>query len=265
MKVLRDLTERKRMVDELRLARDRLEDRVAERTAELAAARDALEAEMGRRQELARRLTTAQEDERRRVSRDLHDSVGQLVTGLSLAAKAARAADSLPEAAARLDDVLRLAEAVGRELHGLAVRLRPTALDDLGLEAALEQLVKEWARRTGVEADLQVTGLGRVRLPAEVETALYRVVQEALTNVAKHAKAWAVAVTVGVTEGVATAVVEDDGDGFDPERAGAGRLGVVGMRERLALVGGTLEVESRPGFGATVYARVPLPGEPPRP
>ncbi|HYH68529.1 MAG TPA: PAS domain S-box protein [Urbifossiella sp.] len=260
VKVARDLTERKRMEDELRLARDHLEDRVAERTAALTAALEALEGEMARRRELARRLATAQEDERRRVSRDLHDTVGQLVTGLSLAATAARAAGTLPEAAARLDDVRRLADEVGRELHGLAVRLRPTALDDLGLAAALSALVTVWGQQSGVRAEVQVTGLEAGRLPAEVETALYRVVQEALTNVAKHTQAAAVAVTIGVTDGAAAAVVEDDGAGFEPEGAGTGRLGLVGMRERLALVGGTLEVESSPGGGTTVIARVPLAG-----
>ncbi|MBN9517185.1 PAS domain-containing protein [bacterium] len=258
-----DVTDRKRLEDDLRGSRDRLEGTVRERTAELSAALDALEAEMGRRRELARRLQTAQEDERRRVARDLHDSAGQLLAGLSLAAKAAQSASTPTEAAARLDDVLRLADAAGRELHGLAVRLRPTALDDLGLAAALGQLVVEWAGRAGVPAEFQATGLGARRLPDEVETALYRVVQEALTNVAKHAGASAVAVTVGVTGHTATAVVEDDGRGFDPEGAGQGRLGLVGMRERVALVGGTLEVESSPGGGTMVIARVPRPGGPP--
>jgi signal transduction histidine kinase len=261
--VSRDVTDRRLAEDELRAARDGLEVRVAERTAEVEAALDSLEREMTRRADLARRLATAQEDERRRVSRDLHDSVGQLLAGLSLAAQAARGTAPLPPAAAdRLADVIRLSDAVGKELHALAVRLRPTALDDLGLAAALAQLVAAWTTQTGVPADFQATGLDAgARLPAEVETTLYRAVQEALTNVAKHARATQVGVTVGVSEGVATAVVEDDGAGFDPEAVGRGRLGLLGMRERLALVGGGLVVESAPGGGATVIARVPLAGK----
>lgn len=264
VKVLRDLTDKKRAEDELHAARVDLERRVAERTGELEVALDALEGEMARRQELSRRLAAASEAERRRISRDLHDSVGQLLTGLSLAAKAARGADRLPPAATgKLDDVLRLSDAIGKELHALAVRLRPTALDDVGLGAAVAQLVAEWTARVGVPVDYQATGLEPERLPAELETTLYRVVQEALTNVAKHARAGRVAVVLTRLGDEATAVVEDDGGGFDPATAGKGRLGLVGMRERLALVGGTLEVESAPGSGTTVIARVPLGGDRP--
>jgi signal transduction histidine kinase len=230
----------------LRRAEERLEARVTARTAEL-------EAEMARRQELARRLASAQEDERRRVARDLHDTIGQTLSGLSLAA-----------AAGQLDQVRRLADELGRELHEVAVRLRPTALDDIGLAAAARVLADDWARRTGVAIEFQAVGLGAGRLPAEVETALYRVVQEALTNAAKHAAARRVAVVIGRRAGTAVAVVEDDGAGFDPDVArtpAPGRragLGLAGMRERVGLLGGTVEVESQPGQGTTVFARIPL-------
>ncbi|MEO2089035.1 MAG: PAS domain S-box protein, partial [Gemmataceae bacterium] len=185
VKVARDLTDRKR-------AEEELEERVAARTAELAAAVDALEAEIDRRRDLARRLSTAQEDERRRVARDLHDTLGQLQAGLGLALAAARHTPDLPAAAGeRLDEVKRLADELGREVHALAVRLRPTSLDDLGLEPALRQLVADWFARTGVGVEFDATGVRHGRLPPEVETAVYRVVQEALTNVAKHAGATA--------------------------------------------------------------------------
>jgi PAS domain S-box-containing protein len=221
------------------------------------------------RAELQRRLATAQEDERRRVSRDLHDTVGQTLTALSLSVRAVRDAGPLPEAAlARLEQVQRLADELARQLHELAVRLRPTALDDLGLEATVQQLVADWSARTGVPADFQAINC-EDRVPPEVETALYRVVQEALTNIAKHAGAGHVSVVLTYRREVVAALVEDDGVGFDVERAtqppaparpnaGRGRLGLLGMRERVALVGGVLEIESIPERGTTIIARIPL-------
>jgi signal transduction histidine kinase len=214
------------------------------------------------RAELQRRLASAQEEERRRVSRDLHDTVGQTLTALSLSVRFVRDAGPLPAAAlARLDQVQRLADELARQLHELAVRLRPTALDDLGLEAAARQLVADWSARTGVVADFQAIGCGE-RLPPEVETALYRVVQEALTNAAKHAGAGHVSVALTCRRGEVVAVVEDDGRGFDADgetqAAAPGRLGLLGMRERVTLVRGALEIESAPGRGTTVIARIPL-------
>lgn len=211
------------------------------------------------RDELLRRLVTAQEDERRRISRELHDSVGQLLTALSLAVKAARDAAPLPPASdARLGEVQKVADELGRTVRELAVRLRPTALDDLGLHAALAQSLGAWSARTGVAVDYVAAAIEEERLPPEVETAVYRVVQEALTNAARHAKATHVSVAVSRHGGFATVAVEDNGVGFDPEAAPpAGRLGLIGMRERAALAGGTLDVESSPG-GTTVLARFRL-------
>jgi PAS domain S-box-containing protein len=259
VKVLRDLTDRKLMEDELRAAHDELEARVAERTAELAGALQALEAEMGRRRDLARRLAAAQEAERQRISRDLHDTAGQILAGLAMALKVAESENDPSLAARQVAEARRLVGTLGRELHTLAVRLRPTALDDLGLEAALGQLVAEWSARSGVRSEFQ-WGLGMGRLAPDVETALYRVVQEALTNVAKHAGASRVSVAVSRLDGNVAAVVEDDGSGFDPDSAPEGRLGMVGMRERIAQAGGILVVESSPGSGTTVVARVPSHG-----
>jgi len=208
------------------------------------------------RAELLRRLVSAQEDERRRVSRELHDTFGQLLTALTLSAKAARDAAPLPAATdARLAEVQRLADELGRVAHDLAVRLRPTALDDVGLFAALGQ----WAARAGVEADYEASAVEAERLPRDVETAVYRVVQEALTNVARHAGARRVSVVISRHGESVTAAVEDDGVGFDADAAaGSGRLGLVGMRERAAQADGTLDVESSPGGGTTVLARFPL-------
>ncbi len=220
------------------------------------------------RAELRQLLSTAQEHERRRVARDLHDTVGQMLTALALGVRAVRDAAPLPEVAlARLEHVQRLADELARQVHELATRLRPTALDDLGLEAAARQLASDWSLRAGVTIDFQAVSFENQRLPPEVETTLYRVVQEALTNVAKHAKARRVAVVIGQSDGCAMAVVEDDGVGFDtesishnaaPARGENRRLGLLGMRERVTLVGGTLEIESTPGQGTTVIARIPL-------
>jgi PAS domain S-box-containing protein len=257
VKVLRDLTDRKRMEDELRAARDELEARVTERTAELTRANEA-------RLELVRRLVRAQEAERRRVSRELHDGLGQELTALILGLKALERA--VPEDApgrARLREVEEVVGRISREAHDLAVELRPTALDDLGLGAALSDYVARWSARTGVTASFQPLGLEGGRLPAEVETAVYRVVQEALNNVAKHAGARRVGVMVSRQEAELVTLIEDDGRGFDPDLAptGSGRrsLGLLGMRERVGLVGGTLVIESGEGQGTVVQARIPLP------
>jgi signal transduction histidine kinase len=217
---------------------------------------------MERRRELTRRLATAAEDERRRVSRDLHDSLGQLQAGLGLAVAAARRTPGLPVAAGeRLAEAGRLVDELARETHALAVRLRPTALDDFGLAAALAQLAADWSARTGLPVGLQTDGLGAGRLAAEVETAVYRLVQEALTNVQKHARASWVGVSVTRPAGRVTVTVEDDGVGFDPSGVVPGRLGLLGMKERVDQAGGTLQVESVPGGGTTLLARFALGGE----
>ncbi len=256
VKVLRDLTDRKRMEDDLRQARDELEARVAERTAELMRANAA-------RVELLRRLVRVQEDERRRVSRELHDGLGQELTALMLGLKELERA--IPEGSpgrGRLREVEASVGRIGREAHDLAVELRPSALDDIGLGPALATYVAKWSERTGVAADFQSPGQDAYRLPPEVETALYRVVQEALNNIAKHAAAHYVSVIVERRPGEVTTLVEDDGKGFDPDQLGPAperRLGIIGMRERLALLDGTLLIESGEGAGTTLRARIPLP------
>ena len=253
----------------LREAHVRLEERVAERTAELAAANASLRAEIGIREaaeadrrELLRRLGTAQEDERRRIARNLHDQMGQLLTALGLGLKALDNATPDPSPARpHLARLRELTDRIGREFHQLALDLRPTALDDLGLQTALANYAEAWAERSGVEVDFESAGPDTARLPEAAETALYRVVQEALTNVLRHAGARRVSLVLQWSPRQAVVVVEDDGVGFDAESvtAPAGRLGLLGMRERVALVGGTLTIESSPGRGTTIIACVPLP------
>ena len=212
------------------------------------------------RQKLVERLVLAQEEERRRISRELHDQVGQHLTALMLGVQALRKdCSSNPGALERLDRLEELADRVAAEARDLAVALRPTLLDDFGLASAIRAHVERWSADTRIPVILECSGLEEQRFPSAVETAVYRIVLEALTNVARHADASRINVileTVG--EGI-TAIVEDDGGGFEPgaDRE-AGRLGLVSMRERAALAGGSLVVESSPGEGTTVIARFPL-------
>jgi signal transduction histidine kinase len=140
----------------------------------------------------------------------------------------------------------------------LAVELRPKALDDFGLVAALERLAESFAEQTGIAVGFEST-LPAERLATEIETALYRIVQEMLTNIIKHARARSVSIVLGRKRDGVTVVVEDDGVGFDPARTRDDGLGLIGMRERVALVGGRLTIESRPGAGTTFVAEVPVP------
>lgn len=254
--------ERKR---ELEQARGQLEERITQRTAQLAETNRALAAEIteridaeATRTDLLRRLANAREDEQRRTARDLHDQVGQTLTALTLAIQAARdVAPVQPATASRLADVQRIAEELAREVHGMAVRLRPTVLDDFGLQSALRQLLLDWSTRREIEVDFQDARLGDSRLPSDVETVLYRVVQEALTNIARHANARHVSVIVERLDHHVIAVVEDDGIGFDVNAAPGRRLGLVGMAERVSLAAGQLDIESSPS-GTTVIARIPV-------
>lgn len=212
----------------------------------------------GTRLELLKRLESAQEEERRRVARDLHDQVGQTLTAISLSLEALRLkSTSSTPIAPELAQAQSLLAQLGREIHAVAVRLRPTALDDLGLSIALTQLVTHWAAQTNLQIDIEVGGLGP-RLHSDVETALYRVVQEALTNMARYAGASRASVVLSSHDGQLSAVVEDNGRGFEPARVAHGRLGILGMHERVAQLGGTLEIESKLGGGTTVFARVPF-------
>ncbi|KGQ22553.2 ATP-binding protein [Thermus filiformis] len=190
----------------------------------------------------------AQEEERGRIARELHDEVGQALTGLILGLEA------LPDDRARA--LKELARYTLAEVRRLALDLRPSVLDHLGLEAALERYVREFSARTGIAVDLSYH-LTRP-LSRELETVVYRVVQEALTNVARHSGSPRAAVGVLEAEGEVRVFVEDEGRGFDPQGVGPGHQGLWGMRERVELSGGRLVVESAPGEGTRVQARLPL-------
>ena len=202
-----------------------------------------------------RRVVEAQELERRRLARELHDQTGQELTSVLLGLKAVEDAKTDGERAEALASVRGQVVETLHDVRRLAVELRPKALDDFGLVAALERLRDTFSEQTGMRVDLE--SQIDVRLPSDVETALYRIVQEALTNIVKHAQAASVSIVLTRSGRAVTAVIEDDGRGFTPGGGGDG-LGLLGMGERLALLGGKLKIESSPGAGSTIVAEVPL-------
>jgi two-component system, chemotaxis family, CheB/CheR fusion protein len=269
VKVARDLTERKHWEDALQKAHDALETRVQERTADLAAANRSLDVELRERRqaeaeirELLKRILTVQEDERRRIARDLHDHLGQQVAGLSLKLEALQDVAGTPAASTTvLEEARAIISRLDKELDFFTWELRPAALDDFGLVAALGTFINEWSRTFGVAADFHSTGLDDVRLSFDAETNLYRISQEALNNVHKHAAATRVGVILERRGEQVVLIIEDDGHGFEDDEAGAGRfdsrVGLRGIRERAVLAGGRAEIETAPGKGTTIFVRVP--------
>ena len=218
------------------------------RLAETFATRAALAVDLSERiaSDSLRRVVEAQELERRRLARELHDETGQALTSILLGLKALEERFDDPESRAATGELRELVVSTLQDVRRLAVELRPSALDDFGLVAALERLTSSFAEQSGIAVDFQ-TSLAGERLSGEVETALYRIVQESLTNVVKHARARHVSILLTRTSGTIKAVIEDDGQGFDPAEGTLEGFGLVGMRERLALLGGRLLVESGGG------------------
>jgi signal transduction histidine kinase len=229
------------------------------RLAETFATRAAVAVELSQRvaRDSVRRVVEAQELERRRLARELHDETGQALTSILLGLKPLE--DALADHPARtaLGALREQVVSALQDVRRLAVELRPAVLDDFGLVPALERLIDAFDEQSDVRVDFH-SALGETRLPSGVETALYRVVQESLTNIVKHAGARSISVSLVRRESGVAAVVEDDGVGFDRRTVGDEGIGLLGMRERLALLDGRLEVESRPGAGTTVVAEVPL-------
>jgi signal transduction histidine kinase len=214
--------------------------------------------------ELLSRLHSAQEEERRRIARDLHDRVGQTVAGLSLRLKRLEVEVDSPATRDACRDLKRMISDISQDIHRAAVELRPTALDDIGLKDALQTVMDGWHQQTGLEVDVFINGLDAGRLPAFIETTVYRILIELLTNIVKHAGADAVCVTLDRRPGQVMLIVEDDGRGFKPPAAAGSaprHLGLLGIRERLELVGGQLQIESAPGRGTVAIVRIPLSPE----
>lgn len=238
---------RRNHADELASERDRLDREVARRTAELT--------------ELARHLQTVREDERAHLARELHDELGALLTAAKL--DVARVRRMARTAAPEIDErLLHMSELLDQ---GIALKrriiedLRPSALSNLGLIPALEILTQEFAQRSGLQLNLEL-----VNTPTDDgdRLAMYRLVQEALTNVMRHAKAKQVRISLGEADGWLQLSIRDDGRGFDPGAVGSGHHGLLGMRYRIESLGGTLQLLSAPGRGTLVVARLPLRPEP---
>ena len=239
-----DLLERRRAAAEVRAAHDTLEQTVVQRTSQV--------------RDLLRRLVNSQEEERRRIAREIHDEVGQQMTALRINIELLAARPSPEQATLTLD----LAEALDHSIDFLAWQLRPGVLEQSDLASALTSLVAQWSSRFGIPTVCRTEPINGIRFDRDVEANVYRVVQEALHNVYKHARATLVDVRVKRRDDHVVVEVSDDGCGFvsdDMTRDPSLHIGVIGMRERAAMIDGVLRIQSSPGRGATVSLRVPLP------
>ena len=265
------LEEQRRTERELREAHEQLADRakqleilVESRTAKLAESNEQLRREMAEREALRRKLLYAQEEERRRIARELHDQMGQNLTALNVGLKSLLDRQSRSGLGNRVQRLQELATQTARDLHRVAVELRPAALDDLGLVKAIRALTETWSMQYGIDVDFEAGQYQPAGISSEIETILYRIIQEALNNVAKHSGATRVGLVLRRTADHVQAIIEDDGRGFDARLApqsgnGSGRLGLLGIQERLGMVGGNFNVESAPERGATLFVRIPIP------
>jgi len=270
MAVIRDVTSRRRAEEELRSAHEQLELRVLERTRELAETIEALQRETEERSKLEKqradlleRIVTTEEEERGRIARDIHDQLGQRVTALRLQIANLMDGGSEPDKLmGNIEKIQRTALRLDAEISFLAWELRPAALDDLGLPEAAAAFLEDWSHNYKISSEFDLQGFEDRRLPPRTETQLYRIMQEALNNIAKYAKATRVNVLLSWRQNQVALVVEDNGVGFDlaavESRSLPGKgFGLMSMHERAALVDGTLQIESTPNSGTTVYARLP--------
>jgi signal transduction histidine kinase len=203
------------------------------------------------------RVVAAQENERRRLARELHDETGQTLTSVSLGLKSVEERVGDPATRKAIADLGRQVAHTMQDVRRIALELRPKVLDDYGLVSALERLASTFSTQTGIQVDLE-SQLGSERLPSAIETALYRIVQEGLTNAAKHAEPTRASVFVTPKNGSVLLVLEDDGGGFDPAGVRNGGLGLEGMRERVELLEGRMTIESSKDAGTTLVVEVPV-------
>ncbi len=213
------------------------------------------------REQLLARLINAQEDERKRISRELHDETSQALTSLKVGLRLVEESADAAQVRKKLTELRALATQTLENVHQLAIKLRPSLLDDLGLIAAIQRYTEEYSAEMSINVDSHVSGPREQRLPPEIEVTVYRIFQEALTNIAKHAEANNVSVVLSYHDSSLVVIIEDDGKGFDVNAVTSStdgkRLGLFGMYERVALVGGKLTIESHPGAGTTIFLDIP--------
>ncbi len=253
-------------LEDVARARDQLELRVQERTAQIEQLYQELKQRDQLRAKLLEKLIGAQEEERRRIARELHDETSQVIGALALGLDTAIA--TLPAGASRerLEEARALALRTLDGIHRLSFDLRPSVLDDLGLFRAIEWYAERDLKKRGIAVRCEGEEEEKGRVPSEVETALFRAVQEAITNIVKHAQAETVLIQCSRTPEAVTIEVEDDGQGFDPasisETAASGRgLGLAGIKERVEILGGSAIIQSAPGQGTRLVLKVPLRGD----
>ncbi|MBE3071501.1 MAG: HAMP domain-containing protein, partial [Acidobacteria bacterium] len=254
-----------RSLDEVEQANQQLERRVEERTRELETLYHTLQEREEWRDELLRKVISAQEDERKRIARELHDETSQTLSALAIRVETALAGYPSDASRERLVEAKSLIVRTIDELHRIMYDLRPSVLDDLGLLSAIRWYAERHLERRGIAVRCEFSG-AETRLAPEMETALFRVVQEAVTNIAKHARADTVLIQCAARDGTLTIEIEDDGEGFDPSAlpppgARTRGLGLLGMRERVELLGGTLVFDAAPGQGTRIAVSVPMPPE----
>jgi PAS domain S-box-containing protein len=252
-----DVSDRVKAQEALAEAHRELEERVEKRTAELTAARDSL-------RELSARLLQVRDEERRRIARELHDSIGQLLAALSMNIGALNRDGLPPDVSKNAADSLQLLDQAIREIRTMSHLLHPPLLDEVGLESTLRWYIDGFTQRSGLEVDLQISPSPE-RLPQDIELTIFRLVQECLANIHRHSGSKTASIRIHSQNGRLSLEVKDAGKGIPPEKQAAvrdGRLGVGirGMRERLRLLGGTLDIESSPD-GATVRATLPISRE----
>jgi signal transduction histidine kinase len=206
---------------------------------------------------LTRRLVQAEETERRRIARELHDRVGQNLSALNINLDILLGRLAEGELRRRLEDSLKLVDATLQSIENVMADLRPALLDEYGLAAAIEWYGQEYAQRTGIRVEVTAVQAG-AGLPGDASVALFRIAQEALNNAAKHSAAKRITVELEERGGELVLSISDDGKGFDPASAPRGRWGMTTMRERAEAAGGRLTVDSVPGSGTTVRATLPL-------
>jgi PAS domain S-box-containing protein len=226
----------------------------------------ALSSALTERDRLRLHLMRSAEDERLRLSHELHDQTGQTLIAATLLAKdLEKYLDA--NGRQRLTKLNVLLDQMGKTLHQVAWELRPASINELGLRATLDNYVSDWSEQTGIDAEFYCKATDIDTLPNDARTTIYRVIQEALTNIAKHAgESKRVSVAISQAGAILRLTIDDNGDGFDLNEKLAtpskyGSLGIPSMRERLSLIGGTLEIESSKGVGTTVYARIPIESE----